>query len=92
MLPRLHAAGKEATLGADDLVPIFLFVLSRSRLSSPLTDKDLLWGLCHPDQLYGESGYYLTIYESAVAFCENPDQDRDEDDDDDEYGSSSKTL
>ena len=78
----MRAEGKkDAVLGADDLVPIFLYVLSRSRLVNPLTDKDLLWGLCHPDQLYGESGYYLTIYESAVAYCEDPNQVCGNDDD-----------
>ena len=57
-------------LGADDLVPIFIFVLCQSGLVTPLRDKDLLWALCHPDQLYGEAGYYLTVYESACAFVE----------------------
>ena len=71
VIPRLSRKGKhDAVLGADDLVPIFIFVLCRSGLLHPIFNKDLLWGLCHPDQLYGESGYYLTIYESAVAYVE----------------------
>lgn len=28
-------------------------------------------GLCHPDQLRGEAGYYLTLYESAIEFVMN---------------------
>ncbi len=72
VIPRLSKKGKhDAVLGADDLVPIFIFVLCRSGLLHPIFNKDLLWGLCHPDQLYGESGYYLTIYESAVAYVED---------------------
>lgn len=55
-------------LGADDFLPIFIFIFCRSELYHPIQNKDLLWKLCHPDQLQGESGYYLTIYESAVEY------------------------
>jgi hypothetical protein len=58
-------------LGADDLLPIFIFVLCRSGLQTPIRNKELLWNLCHPDQLHGESGYYLTLYESAVTFVQD---------------------
>lgn len=69
--PRLEKAGKsDLVLGADDLVPIFIFVLCNSNLSHPLLNKEILWGLCDPDQLKSECGYYLTVYESAVAFLE----------------------
>lgn len=58
----------EYVLGADDFLPIFIFIFCRSELYHPIQNKDLLWKLCHPDQLQGESGYYLTIYESAVEY------------------------
>jgi hypothetical protein len=58
----------ESVLGADDFLPIFIFIFCRSELVHPIQNKDLLWKLCHPDQLQGESGYYLTIYESAVEY------------------------
>lgn len=58
----------ELVLGADDFLPIFIFVFCRSDLEHPIQNKDLLWKLCHPVQLQGESGYYLTIYESAVEY------------------------
>jgi hypothetical protein len=72
VLKRIQAEypGKEVTLGADDFLPIFMFVLCQSDLRTPLLNKELLWGLCHPDQLYGESGYYLTVYESALEYCQ----------------------
>jgi hypothetical protein len=66
----LSPASDADVLGADDLVPIFIFVLCQSGLQTPLLDNELLWQLCHPDQLYGEAGYFLTVYESAVAFVE----------------------
>jgi len=60
-----------AALGADDLVPIFIFVLVQANLRTPLLTKDLLWSICQPSQLYGECGYYLTVYESALLYIEN---------------------
>jgi hypothetical protein len=29
-----------------------------------------MWNLCHPDQLHGECGYYLTVFESAIEFVQ----------------------
>ena len=58
----------DAALGADDFLPIFIFVVCRAGLRHPSFSKDLLWQLCHPDQLHGESGYYLTVYESALEY------------------------
>jgi hypothetical protein len=73
-----HESNEAASvLGADDFLPIFIFVFCRSELEHPIQNKDLLWKLCHPDQLQGESGYYLTIYESAVEYVlayEIPDE------------------
>jgi hypothetical protein len=63
-----RSSTSEAVLGADDFLPIFIFIFCRSELVHPIQNKDLLWKLCHPDQLQGESGYYLTIYESAVEY------------------------
>ena len=71
--PKLEEGGfkDDIYIGADDLVPIFLYVFCQSNLSNPLRSKDLMWALCHPDQLRGESGYYLTIFESAIEFVYN---------------------
>ena len=74
VMPTLITKGKgDTVLGADDLLPIFIYVLCQSGLRTPLLNKELLWRLCHPDQLHGESGYYLTVYESAVEFVLNMD-------------------
>ena len=61
-------------LSADDLVPIFIYVLCQTSLQTPLLDAELLWDLCHPDSLYGEGGYFLTVFESAIAFVESFDE------------------
>ena len=65
------AAGAQAAyLGADDLVPIFVYVFCKAGLKTPHKYKDLMWNLCHPDQLHGECGYYLTVFESAIEYVE----------------------
>lgn len=61
-------------LSADDLVPIFIYVLCQTSLQTPLLDAELLWDLCHPDSLYGEGGYFLTVFESAIAYVESFDE------------------
>ena len=71
VVPDLLAGGAshaDCLLGADGLVPIFIFVLCSSQLRRPALYRELLWQLCHPDQLHGEAGYFLTVYESAVSF------------------------
>ena len=72
VLPKLIEAGKlDVHLGADDLVPIFLYVLSRSGLQQPILTNERMWALCHPGQLSRECGYYLTLFESCLDYIEN---------------------
>lgn len=63
-------AGPEGSgsLGADGLVPIFIYAFCRAGLSRPIQTCGLLWALGHPDMLHGECGYYLTLLESSIAF------------------------
>lgn len=72
VLPRIQgnaeSRSQQVFLGADDLVPIFLFVFCQSSLRHPVRHREMMWALCHPDQLHGEAGYYLTVYESAIEF------------------------
>ena len=80
ILPTLLQKGfKDVFIAADDLVPIFLYILSHataaSSLRHPLQNRDLMWALCHPDQLHGEGGYYLTVYESALEFITHETMD-----------------
>jgi hypothetical protein len=63
-------------IAADDLVPIFIFIFCQQRgLKHCLQNRDLMWGLCHPDQLRGEGGYYLTVYESAIECVLNENEE-----------------
>ena len=72
ILPNLESSegGMQAFLGADDLVPIFTYVFCKAELKTPHVYKELMWNLCHPDQLHGECGYYLTVFESVIEYVE----------------------
>jgi hypothetical protein len=67
VLPLREEGKSDSVLSADDLVPIFIFVLCQSQLRHPLLNRDLLWSdISHPDLRHGECGYYLTTYELAL--------------------------
>jgi hypothetical protein len=58
-------------LGADDILPIIIYIFVFSDLKRPDCIVDLLWRMCHPEQLQSESGYILTLIESAVSYLES---------------------
>jgi hypothetical protein len=41
----------DMVLGGDDILPIFIYVLCQCDLEHPALNKDVLWKLCHPDQV-----------------------------------------
>ncbi|XP_023290235.1 protein sprint isoform X3 [Orussus abietinus] len=62
-----HAnSGRHVTLGADDLLPLLVWVLVRGRVVGAEVEAEYMWGLLHPSLLTGEGGYYLTTLSSAV--------------------------
>lgn len=67
-LQKKDAGSSSSYLGADDFVPVFIYVFCHSQIERPALNRDIMWNLCHPDQLQGESGYYLTVYESSIEF------------------------
>lgn len=60
-------------LPADDLFPIFVYIVSQTCLSHPCTLKTVLWDLSDPNQLSGEGGYYLTVFDAAVEYIKKVD-------------------
>jgi len=66
---------KAIFLSADDFFPIFLFVVTRANLKNPLLVSEYLWGLCDPEQLNGEGGYYLTVFCSAFEYLKTLEMD-----------------
>ncbi|XP_041351460.1 uncharacterized protein LOC121370362 [Gigantopelta aegis] len=55
-----------ASLGADDFLPMLIYVLVHCGIVSAEIEADYMWGLLHPTLLTGEGGYYLTTLSSAV--------------------------
>ncbi|XP_051169511.1 protein sprint isoform X2 [Leptopilina boulardi] len=59
-------SGRHVTLGADDLLPLLVWVLVQGRVIDAEIEAEYMWGLLHPSLLTGEGGYYLTTLSSAV--------------------------
>lgn len=67
-----------AISGADDLVPLFIYIMSRSELTMPEVEVKYIMELVEQSVLSGEGGYYLTTFAAAtnvVRFWEFSDED-----------------
>ncbi|XP_055854348.1 protein sprint isoform X2 [Episyrphus balteatus] len=53
-------------LGADDFLPILVFVVAKCGFVGAEIEAEFMWGLLQPALLNGEAGYYLTALCSAV--------------------------
>ncbi|XP_059162197.1 uncharacterized protein LOC131945184 isoform X2 [Physella acuta] len=60
-----------SSLGADDFLPILIYVIVHCGLVSAEIEADFMWGLLQPSLLTGEGGYYLTTLSSAVLILKN---------------------
>jgi hypothetical protein len=58
-------------IGADDLLPILIFVVVQSGIYSIDSQCQYMWSLAAPDDLRGEKGYYLTMLSSAVDYLKD---------------------
>ncbi|XP_014208187.1 protein sprint [Copidosoma floridanum] len=62
-----HAnSNKMVIMGADDLLPLIIWILARGKFVDAEIESEFMWGLIHPSLLTGEGGYYLTTLSSAV--------------------------
>lgn len=52
-------------LGADDFLPILVYIIAKCGFYSAEIEAEFMWGLLHPSLLNGESGYYITALCSA---------------------------
>ena len=55
----------ETHLGADDFLPIFIYVVVHSNIDRPLSLLSLLDNICNSISKQGEAGYYLATFEAA---------------------------
>ncbi|GFS12013.1 Ras and Rab interactor 2RAS and EF-hand domain-containing protein [Elysia marginata] len=60
-----------SSLGADDFLPMLIYVLVRCGLVAAEIEADFMWGLLQQSLLTGEGGYYLTTLSSAVLVLKN---------------------
>ena len=58
-------------LGADDFLPIFIYVLSHARIRDPLIVNELLGSTLIESLRVGQIGYYVTMFEAAVAYIQS---------------------
>ncbi|XP_022241173.1 uncharacterized protein LOC111085687 isoform X2 [Limulus polyphemus] len=57
---------EHTSIGADDFLPILVYVLSQCELTSAEIEFNYMWGLLHSSWHLGEGGYYLITLSSAV--------------------------
>jgi hypothetical protein len=66
-LHRLEHPELQQALGADDLFPIFIYVVVQSRLPGIWAMNQELQQLCDPDRAFSEAGYYLATLEACLS-------------------------
>jgi hypothetical protein len=68
-IPRLYQIEHpqfERPLGADDILPIFIFVIVKAQIPCMLALNQELQSLCDPDNKLSETGYYLATLEASL--------------------------
>jgi hypothetical protein len=54
------------TLGADDFLPIFIYIIARANVPDIYAMSEELQALCDPDKRMSETGYYLATLEASL--------------------------
>lgn len=72
-------------LGADDFLPLLVWVLVRCNVLTAELEAEYMWALLHPSLIPGEGGYYLTALCGAVHVLKSYKSSM-------EAGTSSRTL
>lgn len=65
-MKQANSGSRHITLGADDLLPLVIWVLVHGKVVDAEIEAEYMWGLLHASLLNGEGGYYLTTLSSAV--------------------------
>jgi hypothetical protein len=65
---REHGEAVGLHLGADDFLPVFIYVVSQCGISRLLSLKNLLAGLADPSRMMSEAGYCLASLEGAIEY------------------------
>ena len=100
-LYKLEHVGSENALGADDFLPIFIYVVVRAQIKDIALINEEMQALCDPDGRMSEAGYYLATLEASIqhisdidintgelqegVYADESDDDDDDDDDDQDF-------
>ncbi len=72
ILKTVHTVYSEASecaagvMAGDDFLPVLIHVIVKARLLHPFARAQYSLELSDPDELQGEAGYFLTVFESAL--------------------------
>lgn len=58
--------GRGQALGADDFLPLLVYIVGKSGFIGAEIEAEFMWCLLQPSLLNGEAGYYLTALSSAT--------------------------
>lgn len=75
---REHGEAIGLHLGADDFLPVFIYVVSQCGISRLLSLKNLLGGLADPSRMMSEAGYCLASLEGAIEYLLRLDETAEE--------------
>ncbi len=67
--------GSEKLLGADEFLPIFIYILVRSKIVDLLALNEELQAFCDPDKKLSETGYYMATLEASIQHILDADID-----------------
>jgi hypothetical protein len=76
-IPAVYAEehlGAREPLGADDILPIFIYVIVQARVPCLLALNAAMQSLVDPEKRRGEDGYYLATLEAAIEHVREVDQ------------------
>ena len=78
-IPRVYLdehPDEDKPLGADEFLPIFIYILVKSQLTHILALNEELQGICDPDNRMSEMGYYLATFEASIQHVMDFDESR----------------
>ena len=59
---------KDLEIGADDILPVFIYCTANCSLAKPFTNLAYITNLLSKQSLETETKYWLTVFESALHF------------------------
>jgi hypothetical protein len=76
LIPTIYSAEhplETKPLGADEFLPIFIYILIKSKISNLLSLYNEISYLCDPDKVISETGYYLATLEASIEHLKGVD-------------------